>query len=196
MATRRVQVVAVWSCTVLLASAACSQTNRYRMLNFFFDGVPDPSKAAQADGARDPSLAGQGEEAAGGASEPKPRVVSYPHPPYRDNRCGACHDVTTGGLFRSPQEGLCESCHGDVPGKVRYVHGPVAVSDCLFCHHPHTSTIPKLLLHKPADLCLQCHDRDDLTTGTHHDETDESSCTDCHGAHGGDHPFFLKRVEP
>jgi len=181
---------------VLLAASACSQTTRYRVLNFLFDGVPDPAKVAQADAARDPSRTGQDEESASGESEPKARVVSYPHPPYRDNRCGACHNMTTGGMNRTAQEGLCESCHGDVPGKVRYVHGPVAVSDCLFCHHPHTSVIPKLLLRKPTDLCLQCHDRDDLTKGTHHEETDESSCTDCHGAHGGDNPFFLKRVEP
>lgn len=191
MATRRTQGVACLAIIASLAVSACSQTTRLKLLNFFFDGVPTPGATAEdRTAAQDTQVLEQEEE----TQERPALVVMHPHPPYRDNRCGACHDVTTGGLFRTPQEGLCQDCHKNIPGNVRYVHGPVAVSDCLFCHHPHTSSLANLLLVEPTSTCLRCHAHDDLMQGTHHERMEEESCTSCHDAHGGDHQFFLKRV--
>ena len=38
-------------------------------------------------------------------------------------------------------------------------------------------------------------DVDDLTTGSHHAGIEQQTCIACHDPHGGDDPFFLKRVE-
>ncbi|MCP4251150.1 MAG: hypothetical protein GY778_29280 [bacterium] len=171
----------------------CSTDARHRVLSFFFDGVPKPG---------DPVPPGSDRSAVPGAdataTDPAARAPRRPiiaHPPYRENKCGSCHNAQTGQLFRSPADGLCRTCHSDVPGSVRYVHGPVAVSDCLFCHHYHGSPHPALLLEEPTSLCTQCHDRDRLAEGSYHATIESESCSDCHYGHGGDDPFFLKRGE-
>jgi predicted CXXCH cytochrome family protein len=96
-------------------------------------------------------------------------------------------------LFRTAEEGMCHSCHPDIPGEAAYVHGPVAVNDCLTCHHYHQSILPKLLLKKVNEVCFECHDSDDLIEGAHHAKVDEQPCNECHDPHGGADPYFLKR---
>jgi len=71
----------------------------------------------------------------------------------------------------------------------------VAVADCLFCHHPHSSIYPSLLLFEPGELCFHCHGRSDLSTGVHHHTLGEQACVECHDPHAGEDPFFLKRPE-
>jgi predicted CXXCH cytochrome family protein len=168
---------------------ACSTTARYRVLNFFFDGVPPPGAASTQAAPDATELQGPIPKAA------RAPVIIYAHPPDRENRCGSCHDRTWGQMFRSIEDGLCATCHADIPGQARYVHGPVAVNDCLFCHHHHGTTRPKMLLDDAATLCLSCHDRDDLGEGPHHEPTD-ASCVSCHDPHGGQDRFFLKRTAP
>ncbi|NOT02044.1 MAG: hypothetical protein HOP29_15630 [Phycisphaerales bacterium] len=184
-AARRVIVLLVLASA---AAASCSQATRHRALKFFFDGVPEPGAAVPgATVAGGVESAATTEPAAGAAK----RVWSA-HAPYRENRCGVCHDPQTGQLFRPPQEGLCQGCHEDVPAAVRYVHGPVAVRDCLFCHHYHSSGFPSLLLDAPTATCLRCHDRADLSQEAHPGDMADIACTNCHDAHGGAERYFLK----
>lgn len=175
------------------AIVSCSPTTKHRVLSFFLDGVPEPG-ATPSKG--HPPLPGRF-----GAPPVVPNVgaapvVMFAHAPYRENKCGACHEGLTGELLKKPQEGLCRGCHPGVPGDARFAHGPVAVQDCLLCHHYHGSIHPKLLLIEPPALCLQCHDETDLGQGSHHENAAQSSCTQCHGGHGGDDRYFLKRTQP
>lgn len=180
-------VVAMWS------HVACSSTTRYRILSFFFEDVPEPGKAPV-----------RGYPAPFGAAaqpgvDPPARVVAtanvQPHPPYREHRCGRCHNLGTGELWRTAREGLCDSCHPDMFRRDRYVHGPVAVRDCLVCHHHHGSPRPHMLFDELNVVCQRCHDSTNLLTCEFRSSDEPQSCSECHAAHGGSNRFFLKRGE-
>ncbi len=169
-------------------AASCSRPARYRVLSFFFDGVPDPCAPAESDVQAEGATTGTDGETTVVPAKP----AFYNHPPYWENRCGTCHDINGGGIFRSPEEGLCQACHSDLPGDARYVHGPVAVSSCLVCHHYHRSPYPKVLLEDPADICAGCHKPADLTDGAYHASVEDRVCIDCHDPHAGENRFFVK----
>lgn len=192
--------VSRWICvasTAIMGSCllvvACAPDTKYRVLNFLFDGVPEPGATSNTTSTNDRRAS-----AASETSEPTPRAPSrvrlYPHKPYRDGQCTGCHSLETGELVRPANEGLCLICHQDVPGKVRYVHGPVAVKQCTQCHHYHASPFPKLMLKETLATCYECHDRTDLTTGEHHSDLEKTSCVECHDPHGGSERYFLKRA--
>jgi len=173
-------------------SISCSQPTRYQVLSFFFDGVPDPLRARETGGALGGDQSGPAGES-GTTAQPK---RYYAHTPYRENRCGGCHDSTSGQLIRALSEGLCLTCHSKLTAEARFVHGPVAVEDCTACHHFHTAPFPNQLLLDPTATCLNCHDREDLSEGDHHVALDRRTCVECHDPHGGSDRFFLKRAEP
>lgn len=177
-----------------VASAACSSTTRYRVLSFLFDGVPPPGSVPSTT-----TSSGSGRRGAdGGIEAPAPTapVRIFSHTPFRDNRCGGCHDTNSGQLVRRIEEGLCLTCHSAMIAPTRFLHGPVAVSDCTTCHHYHSSPYPNLLLKDATATCLQCHDGDDLAAGDYHAAMGQRSCIDCHNPHGGEDRFFLKRSVP
>ena len=195
MSRRRVSVILIlWSAGVVVV-AACSEPTRHEVLSFFFDGVPDPREAAVA-GYVPLWPLGRVDGTEEGADRFGPPQKTYSHTPFRENACARCHDLGRGLLWRTPQQGLCASCHPDLPGEVAFVHGPVAVMDCLHCHSPHAAVHPKLLLKGIPALCHGCHERGELTVGEHHDRLDGRSCIECHDPHGGSNRFFVKRSEP
>lgn len=194
--TRPVAIVSTACLAVCVALPACSETTRHRVLSFFLDGVPPPGTPPppKRRGASTPRLTVQAPQAP--AESIVGRVRMFPHAPYRDNRCGGCHDLESGGLVQPLERGLCASCHPTTPGDAAYVHGPVAVNACVQCHHYHASPYPKLLVLDPVATCLQCHDRQDLSEEPHHPKEPEArSCVECHDPHGGDDRFFLKRSD-
>lgn len=179
--------------TVALAiCSACSETSRYRVLSFFLDGVPPPgSKTAAVDAlAGSPTPTGGIEHA-----QPAPPQKIFAHTPYRENRCQGCHDLDSGGLTRSLDDGLCLTCHAPVVAHP-FVHGPAAVNACTECHHYHAAPFPKLLLIDSTATCLKCHERDDLGSGEHHADLDAKECGECHDPHGGNNRYFVKGVSP
>jgi predicted CXXCH cytochrome family protein len=116
---------------------ACDSAAKYRVLSFFFDGVPDPTRP------QPPEPASVGAETGGEPSEspPKPApMLVYAHAPYAQNRCGECHDAIGGNLARSIADGLCLDCHAEV-AVGRFVHGPVAVRACDACQR-YVSVLP------------------------------------------------------
>lgn len=194
MATRRVLILSILLLHTWLLLAACSDTSKYRVLSFFFDGVPKPG--ASAPGGEPPPEHTPANDSVVSVQPLEPiRRKVYSHPPYLANRCGACHSAEDGQPFKTAQEGLCRGCHEGVPGDVRYVHGPVNDNACLFCHHYHASAYPKVLLDEPTKLCFRCHDGADLTTGPHHETMERQSCVECHNPHGGNDRFFLVRTD-
>jgi predicted CXXCH cytochrome family protein len=77
------------------------------------------------------------------------------------------------------------NCHAII-GKEKYLHGPVAVQDCLVCHKEtgkHTFSPINV-----AALCYACHDR--LYTAVHKAAND-GSCTKCHSPHQSPKKFML-----
>ncbi len=203
---------------LVAGASACSPSIRHRVLTFFVDGVPEPgAELTVGYPVESHAIAGlPGPDVVldtrVSRTRPRARTVYYAHPPYRENRCGSCHNPQDGQVQRSPEEGLCLTCHEELARKPTFLHGPVAVNACTFCHHHHASTYPKLLLVDPTVICFRCHEEDNLTTGPHHDtrahdtgvhdtgvhdtrvHEDRSTqpCLQCHDPHGGGDRFFLK----
>jgi len=189
MSTRRWLVVCALA-GVLVALAACAGKSRHEVLSFFFDGVPPEGSASASS-----SNAGAPRNEVPGAAPAQVAAQYFPHTPYRENKCEACHDATSGQLVRPIEQGLCLTCHGTLVESKRFVHAPVAVGDCSLCHHHHGSNLANLLLVDPVKTCLNCHERSELSDGSHHAQA-ERACNDCHDPHGGDDRFFVKRSGP
>ncbi len=186
---RPVLMIAIAAAVGLAVASACAPDTRYRMLRFFFDGVPEPG--AQKSVSDAPTLS-----PAPTAPEPThnaPAVPVFTHTPFRQNRCDGCHDPKTHQLIRSLKDGLCLNCHAPLIRDVRFAHGPAAVAACTFCHHHHTSSFKYQLRDEPNNVCTKCHDMNDLMIGSHHATIGSQTCTNCHNPHGGDNRFFLKR---
>ena len=189
--TRTVLATLTLSFVAFALAASCAEPTKYRVLSFFLDGVPEPGKARMAAESGGPALG-----PAPTIARPEPPSRYYTHPPYRDNRCGSCHDSESGQPVKAIQDGLCLMCHAPIAAAPKFLHGPVAVNQCGLCHHHHESHYPKLLLVDPTATCLACHDRSDLTTGEHHADLEQRTCVECHNPHGGNDRFFLKRTGP
>src|SRR3954463_6769787 len=71
---------------LLALFAGCSTEKRYKVLSFFFDGVPNPNAPA----------AGTGDEFAAERADGAVRPVAYVHKPYAQNKCNECHGNATG----------------------------------------------------------------------------------------------------
>lgn len=82
-------------------------------------------------------------------------------------------------------------CHSSVI-KHKYLHGPLAVNQCLVCHTPkniekHTFSLPK----SETALCQKCHQRVD--TDKHlHDPVAKGQCLICHDPHGSEERSQIK----
>jgi len=60
------------------------------------------------------------------------------HDPVRSGDCDSCHQVEGASIkVQAPAEGLCLTCHDDVPAAAQ--HPPVKEGDCRACHAPHAS---------------------------------------------------------
>jgi len=84
---------------------------------------------------------------------------------------------------------VSEKCHANM-GKEKFVHGPVAVGDCLSCHEK-TGKHSFKKIDNVGELCYRCHDRLDTKKGTHK-PVREGSCTKCHDAHQSAFKFQLR----
>jgi predicted CXXCH cytochrome family protein len=159
------------------ALAGCSIEKNYKVLSFFFDGVPDPEAMKNATAA---------ERAA--AMRLSPTYVV--HAPYAQEKCAECH---VGMQFGELSSSVCLKCHAGKPTEHEVMHGPVAAGACLWCHSPHESAYASLLKHEPRETCVQCHAPGMLRTdrvAAHGDPARD--CLDCHGAHGGTARYFLR----
>lgn len=204
MAIRRALFIPLLLLLPVAAILACSEMTRYRVLSFLLDGVPEPGASRPTPGRVDTEAHAPARvpEPSGSPAEAVPPAAgreAYAHPPYRDYKCSGCHTTLSGQPFRSVEDGLCQACHRDIPGQAVFVHGPVAVNACLFCHHHHAAPFPKLLVSDPATLCFRCHNQEDLTAGEHHPDVhrdyERQSCIECHDPHRGSDRFFLRRPD-
>jgi len=155
---------------------SCHETERHKVLTFFFDGVGPLRPAGFEEALADPDLAQSPQE-----------PLWYVHEPRKD--CTLCHGKRGQKLFApeailiAPVPALCHNCHDDHTVSAPFVHGPVAVGQCLFCHHHHKSRIQYLLNEPEPKLCYQCHDINVIESMPAHLTVQPSACTDCHNPH-------------
>src|SRR6266567_3592820 len=76
----------------------------------------------------------------------------------------------------------CARCHGDkIIGK--YVHGPVAVEQCMTCHSvtgkPHPGSAAVKLTRTNTELCTFCHEISAVKK-SHRTVASSRKCTSCH----------------
>ena len=167
----------------------CSPEFHYKVLSFFFDGVPDPNKTEitvtndsliQIDSTRIKEISGR---------VLKPQFII--HPPYREKECAGCHDQNSMGKLLLPQPGLCYQCHEDFNETYSLLHGPVAGGYCTSCHSPHMAKLEKLLLRSGQQLCLHCHNSARIFKNEIHEDIEDTNCTECHNPHGGEDRYIL-----
>jgi predicted CXXCH cytochrome family protein len=111
--------------------------------------------------------------------------------------CDNCHDSKTPDETKAHELArqvpkLCFRCHEDESQTYPYVHGPVAVGQCLFCHNPHKSKYAHLLNRGGTELCALCHTRASLRTIEDHLEPSHIQCLECHNSHASTARFLLK----
>jgi len=116
----------------------------------------------------------------------------HTHAPFQPGRCGICHvrndDKNPGGLRHASVNEECLECHEDTREVMgaHFKHYPSVVS-CNYCHNPHNSTEPGLLLAKAEELCWNCHkglQKAVATAKVKHDAlTDGKRCSNCHNPH-------------
>lgn len=188
----------------LVATSACSEQRHYKLLSFFFDGVPDPNAPptdAPVYGPRQRTGPLSLEERKAIQDRRTPVSTHSFHPPYRDKQCSSCHGVQRQGDWlqgipelRAPVEQLCGRCHQRP--QQEFVHGPVATLSCYLCHEHHSSPNPHLLkAADPSTLCARCHTGPTFTTREQHQSYGDRSCVECHDPHASARRFLL-RPEP
>jgi predicted CXXCH cytochrome family protein len=175
---RRGLGVAVAAFLITGVILGCSVEKHYRILSFFFDGVPDPALIAASRSEL------EAVRAAGG--------TIYTHEPYGQAQCASCHRGPRGRMKTEVTSELCLDCHAGVDDEHRYMHGPVVVKACLWCHAPHEATVKPLLRASGNTLCRQCHTAASSPASVHPAHADpDRACLDCHSGHGGPDRYFL-----
>jgi predicted CXXCH cytochrome family protein len=138
------------------------------------------------------------------------------------NGCDQCHQINTAdhsqnnnkGLFLlKKQPELCYTCHVDTKKEIdttRMVHPAVNIKkQCTNCHSPHSSNEKKMLTANKKELCLGCHDREEVIFGkkiTNIKQLLKTSkvihpaivggCTSCHKPHASTENFLLIGAYP
>ncbi len=184
---RRQLLCATIACCLMVA---CAADTRRRVMHFFFEYPDAPS--VDSSKPAEPGLTTSANRSADDRRRSL-RVMSQ-HPPFTMRQCESCHAPELGQRLHDDFPSLCRDCHETHFEERRYVHGPVASGDCLFCHTMHVSTEKALLTQPQAVLCTSCHPAqwDDGAPAPYHDGIERLACTDCHEAHFADNPKLMK----
>jgi len=194
----------------LLASlfTGCSEQSRYRVLTFFFTGVPPLEESVEAKEEL-PDLQQSGRVLTETSSQ------LYSHPLWASGICDPCHQTTStftvpgvssrgsshfksgggmpGKLVR-PQNMLCLKCHTDKSplralGDNLWLHNTTARGNCLECHSPHQSEYPHVLKKRAEAICYPCHEKGEYLNSPAHRQ--QKPCLDCHNPHMGKNRSLL-----
>jgi len=168
---------------------SCDEVEHYKTLTFFFDGVPPLRQE------------GLQEELANSNFQESTQISSkqlwYVHEPQKD--CTLCHGkrkqqrgFSLQVRLTAPVPKLCYGCHTDYTVSASFVHGPVAIGQCLFCHNQHKSKIKHLLKEPEPKLCYLCHDINTVELIPAHFKNQQFACTGCHNAHASPVKALLK----
>jgi predicted CXXCH cytochrome family protein len=168
-----------------MSIVSCEPVQKHRVLTFFFDGVPplEHETATGTESSQDPNLDAVPADRAPTSRQP----AMFVHEPRKN--CEICHSTRQRrGFSRTVQltaevPELCYQCHADYTKLDEWVHGSVAVGECLFCHHHHESRNKHLLKKPVPTLCYLCHEREQIAAIPDHSEQAASACLDCHEGH-------------
>ena len=171
--------------TIIIAGSSvlisCSPRLNYSVLNFLFDGVPEPEGSRNIKSIDSLSIV----SAAKTETKPLPdESVYFFHQPYMANECKACHERGNLGNIITREDRLCYYCHDSFSDIYNNIHGPADSGQCMICHDPHMSKIKNMLKRPERNLCTYCHPGDQLTEKSHC-KTEENNCLSCHNPHGG-----------
>lgn len=118
--------------------------------------------------------------------------AKYTHAPFQPGKCALCHvrsdEKNRGGLRHASVNEGCLECHEDTRDVMdrRFKHYP-SVASCNYCHNPHNSVEPGLLLAKAEELCWQCHKGLQRAVASakvkHGALTEGKRCSNCHNPH-------------
>ena len=185
------------ACLLLISVCSflgCDPVARHKTLSTLFDGVPSLPPPEQLCTEYAEQRVAEVRDELTGKKEAKDESgsTSSQHLPYKEKACKDCHDKEKKDGLVAPRNELCFVCHDDfVQGP--FVHGPVAVGDCLACHLPHSSGFPSLLKTERVAVCAMCHREKRVAAGMHEKVTaHQLACVDCHDPHFGNVEFFLK----
>jgi len=139
--------------------------------------------------------------------------------------CHDVHGSDNEHLLKMPAAELCVSCHDLSQEPMQKAHQgyPIGGDSCMKCHSPHTSQEKGLLTRSfhvavaddcgschtaptdenpfalnetdPSELCLSCHDADEVAPEGVHMPVADGECLECHQPHGSRQPVLL-REEP
>lgn len=188
--------------TVLMALlSGCDKQTKHKWLNVFFTGVPPLEEENKA--AMEKDKTPQADEKAA------PRPTLYKHPLTASSQCNQCHqstanfsmfggkrqqpvafrkDMVSPGPLILPRLELCIGCHKDKSAaealaRGLHLHPTSAKGDCYACHDPHQSTNPYMLLRKPQQICVPCHQDPKIMELAAHKKP--GGCLTCHNPHLG-----------
>ena len=179
---------------VTFSVIGCSKEKRHDILTFFIDGVP-PVGGWDPNDPNSPNYRKQRRTAEGAAQE-QLTVSGSRHKSGKE--CEFCHGEDSiqkysGSMPLVEKEpDLCYNCHTDYTKKNAYVHGPVAVGECLFCHQFHRSKNRHLLKKPIPELCYMCHDEIMIEQIPDHRPELLGKCNFCHNPHSGERKGLLK----
>jgi len=185
-----VKILYITIVIITLAVIACSPTKRYEVLNFVFDGVPDPNLADSI--ARQDSLRLLADNTQDDIAFNLPVSKTVMHPPYKERQCDICHKENSFGELNQSPPDLCYNCHESFSSQYQFVHGPVEAGFCTACHSPHNSKNEKLLTRTGQEICLKCHNKEDVLKNEVHEGIEETYCTECHNPHGGEDRYIFR----
>jgi predicted CXXCH cytochrome family protein len=164
---------------IALSLGGCAAETNYKVLSFFFDGVPKPVKK-QAE-IKKTEVAS--------AADSRPKQTGSVHGPYAARFCYGCHNTYSNALLL-PVRKLCFKCHVFHMEKKKYIHGPLASGGCIVCHDPHSSANRFLLVSSSDSFCFYCHNKKDIEKNPAHKNA--GLCTDCHNPHMSNKKYMLK----
>jgi predicted CXXCH cytochrome family protein len=173
---------------VAIGSACATPEQKYRMLSFFFDGVPPLQSSENLKAAVGPDEVVTTDARLWQRSSAQWVV----HDPYDGEDCGECHASELSNELVLPRQELCWNCHDQEDFEGEVLHGPVAAGRCDGCHNPHRTRFESLLVVAPAVLCEQCHDQSTFANLGEHRGEQGDDCIECHDPHAADRDFMLR----
>ena len=183
-----VTAIVLLACSMTLISCKTPE-ERYRVLSFFFDGVPMPPSMRPVIPLED-MIDDSGNVVRRGKKKEKEDITYY-HTPYttKSGCYVSCHDKGRGfgAVLEMTGAEMCFSCHRTYfrPVAGDWAHAPVLLGDCKNCHEPHQSKNEGLLTKPQRELCFECHDSSMLDNDPFHARiSDEQKCSECHDPHG------------